>query len=209
MEQFNPYLHKKIFQGWEKFHINSPYRVRYFFKNPLLHYIKYHHLDIYNIGSKIKENDIIIFLIRDPRSVVTSNYFNRFRGELTISEYIRDEKNGIKKVIDFYNNWYLKVNDYKKFIIIKYEDIINCKKDEIKAGLIQLIPNFEAEFEFIDKSIGKIKLLKTDHPNPINFREYVDFIINDTFTISDFYNGSDKEYMQKQLKNLNSEFGYE
>ena len=61
LEQFNPYLHKKDFQGWEKFHINSPYRVRYLFKNPLFHYIKYHHLDIYNIGSKIKENDIIIF----------------------------------------------------------------------------------------------------------------------------------------------------
>ena len=73
----------------------------------------------------------VIFLVRDPRDVVVSGYFqltkrnkkydDRYDGG--ISDFIRDEKDGIRKVVAFYNPWNEHKDATKDFFMLKYEDM--------------------------------------------------------------------------------------
>jgi hypothetical protein len=69
----------------------------------------------------------IIFLIRNIKDVLVSSYFQatkrvqQFEGN--ISEFIRDDRFGVKKVITFYNIWYQNMNIPRKFLLIRYRDL--------------------------------------------------------------------------------------
>ena len=78
-------------------------------------------------------NNKVLFLVRDPRDIVVSYYFEmtkrkRFYQVLqqytgTISEFIRDERFGIKRTINFYNIWHQNKNIPVDFFLIRYEDM--------------------------------------------------------------------------------------
>ena len=55
------------------------------------------------------ETDNVILLVRDPRDVIVSYYLHCTRRRKyfsgTISDFIRDDKFGIEKIIMFLNNW--------------------------------------------------------------------------------------------------------
>ena len=77
--------------------------------------------------------DKILFLVRDPRDVIVSHYFQlKFRAKRyngSISEFIRDEKRGITKILYFYNIWYENKDIPSDFLLVKYEDLHrNCFK---------------------------------------------------------------------------------
>lgn len=68
----------------------------------------------------------IIFLMRDPRDVVVSGYFQvtkrlkkNYRGSL--SDFVKSEYHGIKKIITFYNAWLEKEDD--NILIVTYEEL--------------------------------------------------------------------------------------
>ncbi len=69
----------------------------------------------------------VILVIRDPRDVMVSYYShlvkrdNKFEG--SISEFIRDEKVGIKKLLKFNNLWLDNQGLLKELLIIKYEEV--------------------------------------------------------------------------------------
>lgn len=78
----------------------------------------------------------VIFLIRDPRDLVVSNYYQKkyrgfkyekgidkknFLGD--ISEFIRYEYGGLPNIVSYYNIWQQQMNVPKSFQIIKYEDL--------------------------------------------------------------------------------------
>ncbi len=69
----------------------------------------------------------IILLVREPRDLVVSNYFqatkreNAFKGD--ISEFIRDPRYGIKKILKFYDNWIDYNFGIKDMLVIRYEDL--------------------------------------------------------------------------------------
>lgn len=73
------------------------------------------------------QNTKIIFLIRNVKDLLVSCYFHAkkrvkiFEGE--ISEFIRSDNHGIKKIIRFYNIWYKNKAVPENFLIIKYEDL--------------------------------------------------------------------------------------
>jgi hypothetical protein len=72
-------------------------------------------------------NKKIIFLVRDPRDTVVSGYFqavkriNVYNGP--ISEFIRDEKHGIEKILEFHHIWFNNRLIPKDFLSIRYEDM--------------------------------------------------------------------------------------
>jgi len=78
----------------------------------------------------------VIFLIRDPRDLVVSNFYQKkyrgfkykkgvdkvnFTGE--ISEFIRHEKGGLPNIIEYYNVWAKQYKVPHDFYLIKYEDL--------------------------------------------------------------------------------------
>jgi len=89
----------------------------------------------------------VVLLIRDPRDVLVSNYFQRTRRIIsfggTISEFIRDETYGLKKNLIFLNSWYnycvKSTGDNQltpaDFLVIRYEEIHNQPKEVINAVL--------------------------------------------------------------------------
>jgi len=80
-----------------------------------------------HIERKFYKNKKIILLIRGIKDLIVSYYYQeaaRNRGfNGSISEFIRDQRFGVNKVIKFYNGWY---NDRKiahDFYIISYEEL--------------------------------------------------------------------------------------
>lgn len=69
----------------------------------------------------------IVFLVRQPHDVIVSFYFHtknrtqKFKG--SISEFIRDEKRGIKKLLNFNKIWYENQHNVQDFLLIRYEDL--------------------------------------------------------------------------------------
>lgn len=73
------------------------------------------------------ESKRLIFLIREPKDVVVSNYFQAARRDIVykgnIHEFIRDERYGIKKAVAFYDLWFENRSVPKAFLVIRYEDM--------------------------------------------------------------------------------------
>lgn len=69
----------------------------------------------------------VVLLVRDPRDVVVSGYFQATKRigvySGSISEFIRDPKHGIEKIIIFNSDWLASAGAPKGFCLIKYEDM--------------------------------------------------------------------------------------
>ena len=109
----------------------------------------------FDIDERKFEDKKVILLIRDPRDVVVSSYFHAvyrqyvFNG--SISDFIRSNKFGIKKIIDFQKKWVSSADIPQDFICLKYEDF---KK--------QPLDSFQRLLDFInEKKISKQKIRKT------------------------------------------------
>lgn len=72
-------------------------------------------------------NHRIIFLARDPRDTVVSSYFQMTKRHKeyngSISEFIRDDRYGIKKILKFHSIWDQNRHIPVDFKLIKYEDL--------------------------------------------------------------------------------------
>jgi len=83
----------------------------------------------------------VVFLSRDPRDVVVSNYFQEsrretvledslgFRGSLT--EFLQHEIHGIENIVAFMNIWASNRHIPKRFMLLRYEDMIRDIEREI------------------------------------------------------------------------------
>jgi hypothetical protein len=69
----------------------------------------------------------VILLVRDPRDVAVSFCFEATRRrklfEGTLSEFIRDPRYGIPRILRFYNVWRENQTVPKDFLLLRYEDI--------------------------------------------------------------------------------------
>lgn len=82
----------------------------------------------------------VILLMRDPRDLIVSYYFEVTRREKIdkwngISDFIRDDRFGISTVIQFYNMWCSNRNIVHRFLLIKYEDLKKDCRAELKKLL--------------------------------------------------------------------------
>ena len=80
------------------------------------------------------EDKSIVFLVRDPRDVVVSYFFQytkrgdrktandaSFQG--TLADFVRHDIGGVKNIVRFYNIWARNRNVPKRFQLMRYEDI--------------------------------------------------------------------------------------
>lgn len=81
----------------------------------------------------------VIFLVREIKDVIVSAYFHAtkrkklFKG--SISEFIRSNKYGVKKIVTFYNIWHANMDVPQDFLLVKYEDIHSDTKDMLRKVL--------------------------------------------------------------------------
>jgi len=72
----------------------------------------------------------ILLMVRDPRDIVVSGYFQARRrlrlgsaDSLSMSDFIRDERYGIEKVVRFNLQWFAAAPQISRFAIVQYEDL--------------------------------------------------------------------------------------
>src|SRR3990172_11645288 len=78
---------------------------------------------------KIKQNTVkkVIFLVQNVKDILVSFYFQvtKREGNYTgnISDFIRSDLYGIKKILTFYNIWHENRTVPKEFLRFRYEDM--------------------------------------------------------------------------------------
>lgn len=99
------------------------------------------HVEELQPASEAFAGKTIVFLYRDPRDTVVSGYFQtakRLGGyDGTISDFIRDPRHGIEKIVRFNMEWLARGADLGKFHAVTYEDL---KADT--AGALSTIVGF-------------------------------------------------------------------
>jgi hypothetical protein len=83
-----------------------------------------HHL----LGSKRKyRNKKVILLVRDIRDTLVSCYFQATKRvrkyEGSVSDFLRDERYGARKIVSFYKGWYDNRHVPNEFAFVRYEDM--------------------------------------------------------------------------------------
>jgi hypothetical protein len=97
----------------------------------------------------------VIFLVRDPRDIITSNFHqvtNRSKNPFKFnskSEFVRHDVYGFKRVIHFFNIWYNNRAKPQDFLFIKYENLLENTMD------LKRIINF-LNVDVSDESIERI-----------------------------------------------------
>lgn len=97
----------------------------------------------------------IIFLIRDPRDVVVSSYFQSSKREQvyqgSIADYIRCPEFGIHRILDYQITWLANKAVSKDFFVVRYEDLMQ-----------DTVASLEKIVEFLGiKKISRRKLNRT------------------------------------------------
>ncbi|ADH85793.1 sulfotransferase domain-containing protein [Desulfurivibrio alkaliphilus] len=81
----------------------------------------------------------VIFMIRDPRDVLVSSYFQKtkrnanYRG--TMEEYVHERRGGIESIVAFYNIWARNRYLPADFLLISYEDLHADPAGELRRVL--------------------------------------------------------------------------
>jgi hypothetical protein len=69
----------------------------------------------------------VLFLVRDPRDVVVSMYFERSRRERAYSkplaDFLHESRGSLDTIIEYYNVWYRARRVPRDFAIVRYEDM--------------------------------------------------------------------------------------
>jgi hypothetical protein len=84
----------------------------------------------------------VMLLIRDPKDVVVSYYFQATKRnkvfEGSLSEFIRDEYLGIKKILAFNSSWHANQHLLSEFKLVSYEAIHADPKGVLKTALMMM-----------------------------------------------------------------------
>ena len=84
----------------------------------------------------------IIFMVRDPRDVVVSQYHQLSKRQHLIdsdlSAFIRSEKGGLPCIVKFYNEWYRGIGCTREHLILRYEDLKADTFGELKKLILFL-----------------------------------------------------------------------
>lgn len=185
--------------------------------------IIFQHDDFLNPSQSFKTHKFskTILLIRDPRDVVVSSYFEHtlrsggYSCEKSLSDFLRDDRFGINNIINYYNIAYKKLEEPR---IVRYEDLKSDPVQHIRSILKFLgIKNVskqsildaveKTEFKKMQRSAiestnQRLKPSDVDNPESQKMRRgkiggYVDYL-----------NDEDTAYAAEAMKDLNKVFGY-
>lgn len=79
------------------------------------------------VDARAYANKKVVFLSRDPRDIMASYYSHRTRRDEiytgSISDFIRDSRYGLVRVITFMNAWWAQRHIPRDFLLLRYEDL--------------------------------------------------------------------------------------
>lgn len=86
-----------------------------------------HRAEAIETGKQRFRDKTVVFLVRDPRDVVVSMYFEASRRSTlfqgTIGEFIRQKVGGLDAILDYYNVWANAAGVPRQFHLVRYEDL--------------------------------------------------------------------------------------
>lgn len=172
----------------------------------------------------------ILLIVRDPRDVVVSYYhetcnrdprfMHKEKPPWTMSEFTRDEKFGIKHVVQFMNQWFLHRDMFESLQIVRYEEMRKHPETAFRTFLdFWKLPT-------IDEDAFR-KAIKFSSFENMRVLEQMDFFADprvratqkeNVFTYKtrkgkvggfrEETSAEDQAHMNKAMKKLNSVYGY-
>ena len=175
------------------------------------------------VGKKNKyRNKKVIFLVRDPRDVVVSSYFEATKRKVVyegkISDFIRHDCYGINKIIAFYNNWFNNRTIPKDFLLIQYEELHKGPHSCLKKVMDFIgmenadedIINTAVEYSRFDnmKKLEEKKFFKTNKLRPGNPDDPESFKVRKGIIggYKEYLNPEDIEYADNVMQELERPF---
>jgi len=98
-----------------------------------------HRAETIEAGKQRFRDKTVVFLVRDPRDVVVSMYFEAsrrstlFAGEL--GAFIRQRVGGLDAILEYYNVWAASAHVPRRFALVRYEDLHRTPATVLKAVL--------------------------------------------------------------------------
>lgn len=155
---------------------------------------------------KIYKDKKVIFLVRNIKDVLVSAYFhttkrkNLFKG--SISEFIRNNKYGAKKIVTFYNIWQANMNVPSDFMLVRYEDL-HADAKGVLSGVLKFIGVEDVQKNILEdavafsrfenmKKLEKSKVFKSFKMNPGNENDL------ESFKVRKGKVGGYKEYLSEE-----------
>ena len=189
--------------------------------------INYQSFKNFSEDKSFYKNSRITLLIRDPRDVVVSFYFEQLKRQkildkpeykdVTLKTFIRSDNFGIKKIVQFYNLWYGKENEPIDFQIIKYEDMVVDLKAELKK-LCQFL-NLQVPEKYIQESVNFTRFenlqklesknyFKTPRLTPKNIQDKNSYKVREgkIGSYKNYLDEEDIEFLNKELLKLKYKF---
>jgi hypothetical protein len=81
----------------------------------------------------------VIFLVRDPRDVLVSSYFQKakrnYNYEGSMSEFLSERRGGLESILTFYNIWAANADVPSDFLMVAYEDLHTDAHAELRRVL--------------------------------------------------------------------------
>lgn len=99
-----------------------------------------HRAETIEAGKQRFRDKTVVFLVRDPRDVVVSMYFEASRRSTlfqgTIGEFIRQKVGGLDAILDYYNVWAKAAAVPRRFHLVRYEDLHRTPAS-VLAGVLE------------------------------------------------------------------------
>ena len=179
--------------------------------------------DIFKYTGRLRyRRSSVIFLVRDPRDVVVSHYHQvtkRAKNPFyfnSISEFVKDDVLGFKRIIHYYNLWFNQKDVPNNFLLLKYEDLLDNGVQTL-SGITSFL-NISISTNDLqdiyhqsssDKMRKKEKLNQLEGFNDFGKRRNQLKVRN--ARIGGYKSELSEEdilYCNKEMKNLNTYFGY-
>ncbi|GAB4227468.1 MAG: hypothetical protein Tsb0032_34030 [Kiloniellaceae bacterium] len=98
----------------------------------------------------------VIFVVRDIRDTLVSSYFqesqrmNTYSG--TISDFLRDDVFGVRRIVTFYNLWYQNRDLPRSFLAVRYEDM-HADPAAVLAEVVRALGVADASREALQQAV--------------------------------------------------------
>lgn len=81
----------------------------------------------------------VVFMVRDPRDVLVSSYFQKTRRNAnfdgTLEDYLEERRGGLESILAFYNIWAANRDVPRDFLLVTYEDLHADTAGELRRVL--------------------------------------------------------------------------
>ena len=184
----------------------------------------------YLVPAKELRRAKIVLLARDPRDVFVSLYLQMTRrdpgtraefGQKTISEMLRDQRFGIRSIVQTMNDWLDEFSGHRNFFLLQYESVRAAPAEQFRA-LLALLDETEPDMSIFQDALdfsefSNMQKLEAAGVFDSKILQARDIRDPESFKVrrgkiggyEDYLFAQDRQYAIYALRRLNPDFGYE